>query len=196
MSSTGFTHESANAQTVEWYTPRPIFKALGLKFDLDPCHPSGERLPWVPAQNVYTREDDGLSLLWAGRVWCNPPYGRAISKWLARMAAHRNGIALVFSRTDTGWFHRYCTTADAVLFLEGRVKFVDRTGEPPIRADGKRADAPPCGSMLLAWGEESVAALHRSGLGAVYTPALPAAGHKIVQIHASAHTTIEEDLTA
>lgn len=30
----------------------------------------------------YTREQDGLKQPWPGAVWCNPPYGRQIGKWL------------------------------------------------------------------------------------------------------------------
>lgn len=69
------------------------------------------------------------------------------------MGEHRNGIALVFSRTDCRWFHESIANADAILFLRGRVKFVDaRTG----RADGNGAGA---GSLLAAWGYDNAEAL-------------------------------------
>lgn len=50
----------AEHTTVEWYTPRYIFDALGLYFDLDPCAPKGG-VPWIPAFRSYSIEDDGLS---------------------------------------------------------------------------------------------------------------------------------------
>ena len=31
----------------------------------------------------------------------NPPYGKFTAKWLEKFINHRNGIALVFARTDT-----------------------------------------------------------------------------------------------
>lgn len=165
----GFTHESTKNQTVEWYTPGWVFERLGLTFDLDPCHPEGDRLPWLPADRAFTKADDGLSQPWEGRVWLNPPYGAETPRWLERMSEHRHGIALVMARTDTQWFHRHGATADAVCFLEGRVKFVNRDGEPPIDPKtGKRMDSPGSGSMLLAWGADCVEALERSGLGVVY----------------------------
>ena len=68
------------------------------------------------------------------------------------MDVHRNGIALVFARTDCGWFHEYVAKADAILFLRGRIKFVDAQG----KTGGHGAGA---GSMLVAWGAENVAAL-------------------------------------
>ena len=37
--TSGFTHESTYNESKEWYTPRRIFDALGLEFDLDPCSP-------------------------------------------------------------------------------------------------------------------------------------------------------------
>ena len=103
----GFAHEPPASKNVEWYTPPWVFEALGerIDFDLDPCHPEGDRLPWIPAWDVYTRQDDGLAQPWWGRVWLNPPYGTETPRWLAKMAAHRDGIALVFARTDPAWFH-------------------------------------------------------------------------------------------
>lgn len=156
--SSGFTHESAAAETVEWYTPGWLFEQLGLEFDLDPCHPEGERLPWVPALFRYTKQDDGLASPWFGRVWLNPPYGRETERWLARMHEHRNGIALVFARTDTNWFHRHVAAADGVLFLNRRIQFVGRNGNPRPGKDGK-VSSPGCGSMLVAWGRECREAL-------------------------------------
>lgn len=161
----GFTHEKPiTGEKVDWYTPSWIFEALGLEFDIDPCAPQGG-LPWIPAKHFCSLPKDGLALEWRGRIWCNPPYGPATKLWLERMGQHRNGVSLVFARTDTEWYHLYAKPADAILFLEGRVKFVDRSGEPPMVFDkrsGKfRESGPGCGSMLVAWGEENVAALRR-----------------------------------
>ena len=45
-------YENSIGETSEWYTPRAIFDALGVVFDLDPCSPGAEH--WVPARKVYT----------------------------------------------------------------------------------------------------------------------------------------------
>ena len=67
------SHQSARAIKDEWLTPPHILSALG-KFDLDPC--ASVARPWGTAAVHYTREDNGLTKPWLGRVWCNPPYGR------------------------------------------------------------------------------------------------------------------------
>ena len=151
ISHHGFAHEDRGSQAVEWYTPPEIFKALGITFDLDPCHPE-KPLDWVPAARTYNLKDDGLASPWFGRVWLNPPYGKHTPLWLEKMSKHRNGIALVFARTDCKWFHDYVADADAILFLKGRVKFVDGFGV----SGGSGAGS---GSMLVAWGDDCVAAL-------------------------------------
>lgn len=157
----GFGHEKGfGGVTVEWYTPKWVFDWLGLRFDLDPCSPAGG-LPWVPADRFYSLPADGLALPWQGRIWCNPPYGPATKKWLRRMHKHRHGVALVFARTDTEWYHQYAKTADAILFIEGRIKFVDETGEPPVNDKGHKNTA-GTGSMLVAWGADCVEALRRN----------------------------------
>lgn len=153
MSGKGFSHESQDKNiSVEWYTPKWIFTLMRLKFDLDPCHPE-TRLPWIPVKKHYCIADNGLKKKWRGLVWLNPPYGRQIVAWLEKMHRHRNGMALVFARTDCKWFHDYCATADAILFISGRIAFVNNRNI----ASGK----PGCGSMLVAWGPKSVACLKR-----------------------------------
>ena len=55
-------------------------------------------------------------------------------------------------RTDCAWFHDYVAKADAILFLKGRVKFVDGLGVSGGNGAGS-------GSMLIAWGRENVQSL-------------------------------------
>jgi hypothetical protein len=158
VKAAGFTHEKSGVEAVDWYTPPWIFDRMGLRFDLDPCQPE-IGVPWIPATRRYTLLDDGLTSPWGGRVWLNPPYGKHTAAWLAKMHAHGNGIALVFARTDCAWFHEYIAKADAVLFLRGRIKFVAGAGNA---ANG----GPGNGSLLAAWGQDSVSALVRmSDLG-------------------------------
>ena len=147
----GFTHDSQINKTVDWYTPLWIFEDLGMEFDLDPCQPI-DKIPWIPCKKRYTIIDDGLIQPWEGKVFLNPPYGKYTTDWLKKMHEHRNGIALVFARTDCKWFHQYVVKADAILFLKGRIKFVDGLGVTGNAGAG-------CGSMLIAWGEENVKAL-------------------------------------
>jgi hypothetical protein len=49
MPNVGFTHESQNNVSVEWYTPPWVFQKLGVEFDLDPCQPP-EGIKWIPAK--------------------------------------------------------------------------------------------------------------------------------------------------
>jgi hypothetical protein len=149
----GFTHETPDgkAQTVDWWTPQWVFDAMGIEFDLDPCAPPGG-VPWIPAKSFYSPPQDGLAEPWFGTVWCNPPYGDQTTKWLKKMAQHGDGVALVFARTDTAWFHDIIVHSDAFLLLRGRISFV-----PGNRPSTKQTSG--AGSLLVAWGDKSVAAL-------------------------------------
>ena len=124
-------HQSANALQEEWLTPPDILHSLG-PFDLDPCAPINR--PWDIAAKHYTKAENGLSQPWGGTVWLNPPYGPKTGQWLARLADHGNGIALIFARTDTAMFFDYVwNRATALKFLRGRLHF--------HHADGRRAAA-------------------------------------------------------
>lgn len=149
--ASGLVHEPRHSGNADWYTPEWIFKLLGVVFDLDPCQPQGG-IEWIPARRYYSLREDGLSQPWEGRVWLNPPYGKHTAAWLDKMHRHGNGIALIFARTDCGWFHESVAKADAILFLRGRVRFIDGLG---VSANGGAGS----GSMLIAWGEANVRAL-------------------------------------
>lgn len=130
--------------TDEWLTPPDLIEALG-PFDLDPCSP-GDRRPWDTAAKHYSLEDDGLRQPWEGRVWLNPPYSD-MRRWLARLAEHDNGTALIFARTETAlWFDLVWGRASGVLFMRGRLNF--------HYVNGKRAKANSgAPSALIAYGQ-------------------------------------------
>ena len=83
-------HQSARMKNDEWLTPPEILSALG-HFDLDPCAPADGRRPWDTAARHLCIDDDGPSHPWAGRVWCNPPFGKEAVRWLRKLADHGIG---------------------------------------------------------------------------------------------------------
>lgn len=125
-----------SSETPEWYTPKEIVKctvaALGA-IDLDPCSPSK---PTIPAKRWFTREQNGLSRDWSGRVYMNPPYGREIAEWAAKLLAEfrakrtTEAIALVPARVDTEWFRLFRDCA--VCFVDGRLKFSNAQSAAPF----------------------------------------------------------------
>ena len=139
----------------EWLTPPSILQRLGT-FDLDPCAPVNR--PWDIAAHHYTVEDDGLRLPWHGRVFCNPPYDKAlIAQFIQRCAEHRNAVALTFVRTDTKLFQELIfPNADSILFIKGRVSFYHVTG-----MQGGPAGAPSC---LIAFDRYNTEMLEQSGI--------------------------------
>jgi hypothetical protein len=152
MNKKGFSHEERGNKNIDWYTPPWLFEKMNVVFDLDPCQPV-KKVKWIPAIKTYSILDDGLIQPWIGRVWLNPPYGKHTPAWLERMHNHRNGLSLLFARTDCAWFHDFVVKADAILFLKGRVKFVDGL----CVSNGSGAGS---GSMLIAWGDENVEVLN------------------------------------
>lgn len=69
-------HSSASN---EHYTPVDIIEAARSVMggiDLDPATTASVNHAIVKAETFYTKEGDGLSNPWHGRVWLNPPGGR------------------------------------------------------------------------------------------------------------------------
>lgn len=97
------------------YTPKWVFDAMGLHFDLDVAAPPGG--PWhVPCDRYYTAEDDGLAQPWKGLVWCNPPYSR-MSEWVNRYVAHPAAALMGFVQSEVRWIPQVFMASDAVAFI-------------------------------------------------------------------------------
>jgi phage N-6-adenine-methyltransferase len=114
-----------SSATPEWATPQAFFDELNreFQFTLDPCCTDENR----KCPRYYTAVVDGLTQSWADeRVYMNPPYGRQISKWMAKAYAESRAGALVVclvpARTDTSWWHDYAKLGE-VRFIRGRLKF-------------------------------------------------------------------------
>lgn len=114
-----------SSATVEWPTPRAFFEKLDAEFhfNFDPCPLQGE--------------EDGRSPLfcsWAGkRVFCNPPYGPEIPKFLQRWHEAELAVFLIPARTDTRWFHYICLPhASEIRFICGRLRFGNSEHRAPF----------------------------------------------------------------
>lgn len=144
-------HEQSVGATSEWYTPRYIFDALGCAFDLDPAHPGFDVIDWIPVDHLLS--SGGLEEEWFGFVWLNPPFGgrNGLVPWIDKFFEHGNGIMLVPDRTSAPWWQSAAARADAILFVDGKIKFISQDGEP--------GRSPAQGTCLMAAGARAIGAL-------------------------------------
>lgn len=122
-----------SSKSNEWETPRWLFDELNndFHFTLDPCATSKN----AKCKKYYTAQEDGLEKSWKGeRVFCNPPYGREISKWVKKCASGEADISvmLIPARTDTSYFHDFIYGKARIIFLRGRLKFGDSKNSAPF----------------------------------------------------------------
>lgn len=144
--------------SVDWQTPPEIITSLG-KFDLDPC--ASTRQAFRTARKMWTKRHDGLAHEWYGRVWLNPPFDpNLLPKFLAMMADHNNGIALLPVSVTTRWWKAFVwPRAHSILFLHEKLVFYrGKTRDRKPRSHMGRSEA------LVAYGAKNTAALKRSGI--------------------------------
>lgn len=139
------TNAMFSSKTDMWATPQDFFDKLNKEFHftLDACTTPEN----AKCERFFTKEQDGLAQPWNGIVWCNPPYGREISKWVKRaLESSKNGsivVMLLPARTDTSWFHEYIyNKAKEIRFIRGRLKF------------GGSKNSAPFPSMVVVFGGE------------------------------------------
>lgn len=104
-----------------WATPDAIYKDLDaeFRFTLDPC----------PLDRAVL---DCLRSWENERVFCNPPYGPEIQKYLSKAKEADCAVYLLPVRTDTKWFHEYCLQATEIRFIKGRLKFGTAKNSAPF----------------------------------------------------------------
>ena len=138
----------------DYYTPRWIFDALGVTFDLDVASPPGGP-PFTPCRRYYTQADDGLASPWEGLVWMNPPYSKP-APWVEKWIRHANGFALL--PTNGGKWCGDLWASKAVGVWLGRLAFVRNNSEK---------SGSPLNIVLWAIGERGHETLYNANLGAV-----------------------------
>jgi DNA N-6-adenine-methyltransferase (Dam) len=155
------SHQRCVGKSQVHITPKPMIDALG-PFVLDPC--AADPRPWDCARINWTERDDGLSREWPRDffIYLNPPFDRyVVGTWMARLAEHNNGIALLHARTEAAWFEPVWQSASGILFLADRIHF--------YRADGTRqpanSGAPP---VLVAFGDKAALRLRGCGIAGVF----------------------------
>lgn len=125
-----------SSATPEWETPQDFFDALNAEFHftLDPCSTDGN----AKCVKHYTKEQDGLAQDWTGEtVFCNPPYGREMPRWIRKCYEHMTSgggtaVMLIPARTDTKAFHEYIYGKAEIRFVRGRLKFGNSNNSAPF----------------------------------------------------------------
>ena len=140
-----------SSKNMEWCTPQDFFDQLDQEFRFALDAAATDKTAKCPT--YYTPETDGLTSPWnlaGGAVFCNPPYGREIGKWVRK--AHEEAqagvpvVLLIPARTDTSYFHDYIYNQAEIRFIRGRLKFTDE--------DGNAYDPAPFPSMLAIYNRE------------------------------------------
>lgn len=125
-----------SSATCEWATPMNLFSALNeeFHFGIDVCATPEN----AKCENFFTEKVNGLAQNWGGHgtIWCNPPYGKEIGKWVQKAyETSKSGetvVMLLPARTDTHWFHDYIYGKAAIRFIRGRLKFGGSKNNAPF----------------------------------------------------------------
>lgn len=126
----------SSSKTDDWATPQDVFDLLNdsFHFTLDPAASESNH----KCSRYFTKKQDGLKQSWKDEVvFCNPPYGREIGKWVKKAwEEHQNNhvkiVMLLPARTDTKWFHEYIYHKADIEFIKGRLKFGTSKNSAPF----------------------------------------------------------------
>jgi len=123
-----------SSNTDQWATPQKFFDECSATygpFDIDVCADATNTKCII----YFDKATNGLTQIWTGKCWMNPPYGRGIGEWMKKAyESAGNGtvvVCLVPARTDTKWWHDYAIKG-TVTFIKGRLKFGDATNSAPF----------------------------------------------------------------
>ena len=138
----------------DYCTPPEFFEQLNIRFDLDVASPVGG-CHWIPADNYYDQQSDGLASNWFGTIFMNPPFSHT-ALWGRKFVEHGCGVAIVpISRAH--WFN--ALWADASVKLA--IPYQDKTLFRFIK-NGKRVGVfMPI--IVAAMGNKSIEAISRIG---------------------------------
>jgi hypothetical protein len=120
-----FGSEQTELTSDDYYTPKWIFDALGIVFDIDVASPPNGP-PFTPCRQYFTQLDDGLTQNWFGSVFINPPFSQPMP-WVNKWLEHKNGILLA-PMAKSKWFNTLWNSEAAIIALPSTLKFHDPKG--------------------------------------------------------------------
>ena len=143
-----------SSKSDEWETPKWLFDLLNEEFifKLDAAATKENCL----CKNYFTQEQDALQQNWSihNTVFCNPPYGRKIGRFVKKgyEESLKNCIvvSLIPARTDTKWWCDYCSKGE-VRFIKGRIKFINKTFPSFNENDNFKIFAAPFPSAIVVF---------------------------------------------
>jgi ParB family chromosome partitioning protein len=153
----GQAHVSRYTGEEEWFTPPAYLEAaravLG-HIDLDPASCDQAQIN-VQASKYYTKEQDGLTKHWRGKVWLNPPYWiGVIDQFVTKLVGHYEdgdvpeAVVLTNNSSETQWYHDLLKACCAICIVEGRIRFLTAKGH---------ADRPLQGQTIFYLGANAAA---------------------------------------
>ena len=87
-----------SSKNMNWCTPQDFFDKLDAEFHFTLDVAATENS--AKCANFFTPETDGLNQSWSccGSVFCNPPYGRELKKWVRKAYTEaQSGQTIVFT---------------------------------------------------------------------------------------------------
>jgi len=157
MQNSLFNVVSEGVTTNDYYTPKWLFDAMGLEFDIDVAAPV-QGVPWIPAKRWFSQADDGLAQDWGGAlVWMNPPFSNA-TPWARKFMAHGNGVALMPVSRAKWLIDIWNMPKIAVMLTPLDLKFHTPSGDQKTISFQ---------TFLFALGTPAITALHNMNIGRV-----------------------------
>lgn len=127
---------------LEWQTPRGLFDRLDAAcgFKVDAAANEANHL----LDNYYgpgsPLGEDALAVLkWLSPAFCNPPYGEGMERWLEKFIEQAKlgvtTVAVLPARISTRWWYSKVVPFADIIFLVGRVPFIDPNRTKPSQPD-------------------------------------------------------------
>jgi len=126
-----------SSNKMDWATPQKLFDQLNKEFlfDLDVAANSTN----AKCPKFYDESANGLAQDWKGVCFMNPPYGRAIPKWVEKAynesIKHTSRIVCLLPvRSDTKWWHNYVMKSYEIRLMNRRLTFEGASNKAPFPA--------------------------------------------------------------
>ena len=139
---------SNSDESQEWGTPTELFWKICQDFNVRPLVDACASSKNYKCSWWIEKATDGLKVNWNYDTFINPPY-RDVALWIKKAYEEhiKNNItvvALIFSKTDTKFWHSYIENKAEVHFIKGRIKF--------IKPDGIQSNqSAPYPSCVVIW---------------------------------------------